>query len=150
MEVHDDAWWINKFAMFGFVYSEELTKKVRSVAHSERYKGFAPNGKDMNPQHIWLSMQVFINPAVAALPEHAHLLADPGCFLVGKKGGIVNRECGELDPEFPGQKQTVSMESVLPEKFKALKLTADQDEKWFAHIKARVEQHEPEEGKQKK
>jgi len=76
VEVHDDQFWINKFTMFGFVYSEELTLRVRKLASLERRKGVAPNGMLMNAQHIWLTMVVFINPTVAALPQHSHLLTD--------------------------------------------------------------------------
>jgi hypothetical protein len=147
VEVHDDEYWIAKFAMHGFVYSEPLTKTIRREAHSERNKGVAANGNDLNPQHVWLTMLVFINPAVASLPEHAHLLADPGCYLTRGKSGPVNRECGEVDPKFPGQKQTADMESVLPQEFRALKITEEQDKQWFEHVKARVKQHEPSETK---
>jgi hypothetical protein len=89
-------------------------------------------------------MLVFVNPAVASLPQHAHLLADPGCYLTRDKNGLVNRECGKLNLMFTGQKQTVAMESVLPQEYRALKITEEQDNKWFEHVKSRVKQHEPE------
>ncbi|KAL3796937.1 hypothetical protein HJC23_000690 [Cyclotella cryptica] len=31
-------------------------------------------------QHLWLSLQVFINLMVASLPRHSHLFAEHGCF----------------------------------------------------------------------
>ncbi len=62
-----------------------------------------------SPQ-ITLSMKVFINPAVAALPEHANLFMEFGCFEKNGPGlTIINKECGEgrggdletrLDPSF--------------------------------------------------
>jgi hypothetical protein len=123
--------------MMGFVYSPELTQKIRSVASAEKSKGYAPNGLHLNAQHVWLTMKVFINPAVAALPQHAHLLAEPGCFLKREDGIRVNRECGE------GGQKSAEMESVLPPEYRALPLTQEQDDKWFEHIKARVIQKDP-------
>jgi SAM-dependent methyltransferase len=88
VEVHNQEWWISRFRLFGFDYDEHLTKKIRDVALQERHHAgenpsdrFASIGPDENPynaQHIWLNMLVFVNPAVASLPEHAHLLAEPG------------------------------------------------------------------------
>lgn len=139
VEVHDEEWWITKFSMLGFVHSKELTAKLRAAAHNERGAGgFAPNGMELNAQHIWLNMKVFINPAVASLPQHAHLLAEPGCFLKRENGHRLNRECGT------GNKKAEETETVLPEEFRALNLLPAQDDKWFNHIKARVTQKEPE------
>ena len=55
-------------------------------------------------------MKVFINPAVAALPEHANLFPELGCFESNGPGYSINhKECGEgkggdletrLDPSF--------------------------------------------------
>jgi len=134
VEVHDEQFWVTKFTMFGFVYSEDLTKKVRAIAQAEQFSGLAPNGIKHNAQHVWVGMKVFINPAVAALPQHAHLLAEPGCFLKRENGRRFNRECGE------GNQATAAMETKLPAEFLALPLTADQDNKWFEHVKARVKQ----------
>lgn len=82
VEVHQDDWWILKYQSYGFIYSQQLTDKVRSWASEEKEAkeaANAPNGEPYNAQHIWLSMKVFINPAVASLPEHAHLFFEPGC-----------------------------------------------------------------------
>ena len=94
VEVHQQDWWITRFKMFGFVYDESLTKTIRAVAieevgHAENnrnnasdaFASIGPDGKIYNAQHIWLNMLVFINPAVASLPDHAHLLAEPGVSL---------------------------------------------------------------------
>ena len=34
-EVHDEVWWKSKFEMYGFVYSEQLTHRVRQKARDE-------------------------------------------------------------------------------------------------------------------
>ena len=79
-------------------------------------------------------MNVFINPAVAALPQHAHLLSEPGCFLKSTNGVRVNRECGTASNNVVG----FELETVLPESFRALKLNSAQDTAWFEHIKPKV------------
>lgn len=141
VEVHDDAFWIQKFTMFGFVYSEDLTKQIRDIASKEQHSGVAPNGISLNAQHVWLNIKVFINPAVAALPQHAHLMAEPGCFWKREAGKRWNRACGDvkLNP------MAGPMESVLPTEYEALKLTPDQDTKWFEHVKPRVTPRERDE-----
>jgi len=141
VEVHDDAFWIQKFTMFGFVYSEELTTKMRAIAFAEQHTDIAPNGISLNAQHVWLNIKVFINPAVAALPQHAHLLAEPGCFFKREGGQRHNRECG--DPKINAN--AAAMETKLPDEYTALKLTPEQDTKWFEHVKTRVKQRERDE-----
>lgn len=87
----------------------------------------------LNAQHVWLSLQVFINPAVASLPQHAHLLAEPGCFLErAKDGSPVNRECGT------GNDEQSNIETTLPDAFKPLEITEKMDHDWFEHIRAKV------------
>ena len=137
VEVHDDDYWIEKFSMFGFIHSPKLTETVRKIAMDEKYTGFAPNGVKLNAQHVWLRAQVFINPAVAALPQHAHLLAEPGCYDENENG-TVHRECGVNNGE------GIS-ESVLPTSFQALKLTQAQDEAWVKQVKPRVKPKGPDE-----
>jgi len=133
VEVHDSTYWIQKMTMFGFIYSEDLTEKIHDVATEEMYSDIAPNGRLLNAQHVWLTLKVFINPAVAALPQHAHLLAEPGCFFKRIKDKRLNRECGTgIDPQ-------AKIETKLPESFKALNLTYEQDTTWFNYIAARVE-----------
>jgi hypothetical protein len=117
--------------MYGFVYHEEFTMAIRAAAKSEKRSAFAPNGKLYNAQHVWLTMQVFVNPFVAALPQHAHLLAEPGCFVIREKGGvngiIVNRECDGVK------------ESKPPPEFLPLVLTEQQDEEWKNLVKRNIE-----------
>jgi hypothetical protein len=137
VEVHNDDYWIEKFSMFGFIHSPKLTETVRKIALDEINTGFAPNGVKLNAQHVWLRAQVFINPAVAALPQHAHLLAEPGCYDENENG-TVHRECGVNNGE------GIS-ESVLPTSFQALKLTQAQDEAWVKQVKPRVKPKGPDE-----
>jgi hypothetical protein len=119
VEVHTKEWWIIRFQSFGFVYSDDLTQQIREVAGNNRDP--APNGDTYNGQHIWTNMLVFINPAVASLPEHEHLLSEPGCTSDMLPQG--RRPC---DP--------AKKESVLPAKFEHLELTIDMDIAWEKHI----------------
>jgi len=117
VEVHSDEWWIAKFQMFGFTYSDHLTKMVRKSAKKGRYQKL-PNGEEFNGQHIWTSMMVFINPQVASLPQHQHLLAEPGCYKGKIDGKHVKRQCGNKE------------ETPLPESFKPIKVNNTKFEEW--------------------
>ena len=117
--------------MYGFTYSEEWTMAVREAASNEKNKFPAPNGGVYNAQHVWTTMQVFFNPAVAALPQHAHLLAGPGCYGL-KDGAMGIKECdGEMD-------------SKLPPEFLPLVLTEEQDIDWENLVKKNVKMIETE------
>ena len=120
-----------------------MTTKVRAAAQKEQFSDLAPNGIKLNAQHVWTTMNVFINPAVAALPQHAHLLAEPGCYLKNAANGVrLNRECGTApEPHVIG----AELETILPESFRALKLNPAQDTDWFQHIKPKVKQRQPDE-----
>lgn len=132
VEVHDSKWWIAKMQGYGFVYSEDFTTMVRKEAGEERNNEIpAPNGKTYNAQHVWTTMMVFINPAVASLPEHQHLFAESGCYKGKKPGGeIDNRPCN------------TDLESKLPNEFKPLNLTTDMDTEWEDLVKQNIQQHE--------
>jgi len=111
--------------MMGFVYSEDLTnemkqKALEDVSRNDLVAAMESNKTYHVAQHIWGTLQVYINPLVASLPEHAHLLAEHGCYT--DKKGI---ECGKGS----------AVESVLPDSFKPLKLTEDMDKEWFEVIK---------------
>ena len=128
-EVHFDDWWIRKYEAYGFRYSPELTKEIRQTASSEKSKSLtAPNGGKYNAQHIWLSMKVFINPAVASLPQHAHLFPEFGCF----NGRGVHRECGTG--------KGGELETPLPKSFYPLKLTPEMDKAWEEEVKRHIKQ----------
>lgn len=125
VEVHSDEWWIRKFETFGFKYDEALTLQVRSWAKQEngmkKSHPFSKTKGYYNPQHIWLSMKVFVNPVVASLPQHDHLFYEPGCYDGRKDGEIQHRKCGE---------KTGTEESVVPDSFQPIKLSQQMDIKW--------------------
>ena len=62
---------------------------------------------------------------VAALPEHAHLFGEFGCF-----DGNPKRECGKA-PE--------SLETPLDPSFYPLNLTDAQDNAWYDTVKANIQ-----------
>mmetsp|Transcript_1057 Transcript_1057/g.1627 ORF Transcript_1057/g.1627 Transcript_1057/m.1627 type:complete len:380 (-) Transcript_1057:233-1372(-) len=127
VEVHKNPWWIEKFESYGFRYSDHLTNLVRATALEEKAKAIpSPNGEPYNAQHVWLTIQVFINPAVASLPEHTHLFAEPGCF-----SGSGSKECGK-DPNG-------HLETPLPDEYKPLNLTSEMDDAWVELIKNNVQ-----------
>jgi hypothetical protein len=132
VEVHDNDWWITKFESLGFKYSPQLTEQVRKIARSESHTldNLGPDGKPYNAQHVWLTMQVFINPMVASLPKHAHLFSEHGCFGGRDDKGIAHKECGT---ERGGQ-----TESKLPESFYPLEITPEQDDAWLQQVKASI------------
>jgi len=81
VEVHNDDWWRMRWEAAGFVYSEHLTSTVRATAMKDSSrKDLTLDMKEENlyfvGQHIYMNAQVFINPMVASLPEHAHLFAE--------------------------------------------------------------------------
>ena len=76
-QVHGDWWWKNKMRMYGFVYSDELSRRCRAIARGKA-DGF-------RSQHVYYSGMVFINPAVASLPKHAHVIGGPGCCCTKSK-----------------------------------------------------------------
>lgn len=131
VEVHNDEWWIRKFETFGFRYSDDLTKEVRSWAiHEKNQKQTVPFVPDQTytPQHVWLSMKVFVNPVVASLPAHHHLFYEPGCFQGRDQGVISHRECG------------VGEESNVPESFRPIALTPEMDKNWESMMRAALQQ----------
>ena len=78
-EVHSADYWIGKFELYGFRYSESLTNRVRDKARTESdSKRTFPTGGTYDAQHLSSRMLVFINPDVASRPEHSHLLSEPG------------------------------------------------------------------------
>lgn len=87
VEVHGMWWWKSRLQAYGFIYSEDLTQKIRSYARREI---------DEYGQHIWFSMMVFINPVVASLPQHQHLFNGHGCYKdIGDRDNFFNEIDGE-------------------------------------------------------
>mmetsp|Transcript_25625 Transcript_25625/g.59520 ORF Transcript_25625/g.59520 Transcript_25625/m.59520 type:complete len:255 (+) Transcript_25625:3-767(+) len=139
VEVHRDDWWIAKMEMYGFRYHEKWTNHVRTLARTEKEKDgkavkeehLAPNDKPYNAQHVWLTMMVFVNPTVAALPEHAHLLYEPGCYQNREEGKLIQRDCGTG--------KHAEKETPLPDSYKPLQITPEQDKEWHEWVKARLQ-----------
>lgn len=125
VEIHDDDWWITKFESQGFVHSKYLSKLIRNAALDGMKESF-PNGRPFHAQHIWLSMQVFINPAVSSLPEHDHLFTEVGCGKSRKTD--IGRECGEGE------------ETPLPAHYKPLIFDNDKFQQWQTLIMNSINQ----------
>jgi len=159
--------------MYGFRYSDSLTKRARGKAVDERkkripfpvpvgkkdkYKGFhlihtlmvrmfrslfvqyysATHGTGIRCGHISHNhfdlflydaflAQVFINPAVASLPQHAHLLAEGGCY------DDSNVHCGD-------EKNVNSkiVNTPLPDDFRPIPFKEDKHIEWEEFIKENV------------
>lgn len=73
VEVHDDWWWKARMTAHGFVFSQDLTTLSQAI-------GRVSNLDNISATHIWKTMQVYINPRVASLPEHDHLFGSAGCY----------------------------------------------------------------------
>lgn len=120
--------WIRKYESYGFRYSPELTDELRQIAQRESNMG--PDGKKFRAQHIRMSMKVFINPAVASLPQHAHLFPELGCYVNRKDGVLIQKECGTG--------RGGALESKLPESFRPLVLTEEMDQKWMTMLRQKL------------
>ena len=106
------------------------TEWHKAKARPSEPENQGPDGKYLNAQHVWLTMMVFINPAVAALPEHAHLMAEPGCYegrAASDHKKIVHRHC-----------KADEKESVLPDRFKPLEVTPEKHNAWMEKVRARI------------
>jgi hypothetical protein len=74
VETHETWWWITKLEMYGFVYSDSLTLHIKNSAAATSVNGYG--------LRIINRMMVFINPSVASLPQHKHLLfGRHGCLF---------------------------------------------------------------------
>lgn len=129
VEVHPHSWWRHRFEAQGFVFSEELTLKVRLrlrgswpnacfcyallvyltlhlVARSSlclQVRKMAANIHTNISQHIQHGMRVFINPTVASLPNHHHLFAGNGCYggsIDNRKGGAPCKDADALPTDY--------------------------------------------------
>lgn len=139
VEVHGDSWWIRKFESYGFRYDESLTNQVKSWARDERTNSTLkpPNGGGgYSASHVITSMKVFVNPMVAALPQHAHLFPHDGCFQSynpkGRKYPAITRPCGVG--------RHGGMETPLPASFEPLEATPEQYKRWFKTIQQGIPQ----------
>jgi hypothetical protein len=73
VEIHEPWWWHGRMAANGFIYSEDLTERVRNAARATCVQALG--------LRIVNRMMVFINPAVASLPRHDHLFGGDGCIF---------------------------------------------------------------------
>jgi len=121
VEVHHSSWWRQKFEAHGFVYQSELTRTARAIASSSTdAKPQLPSGKPYRAQHLTLHLLVFVNPRVASLQAHAHLLGgfpDLGCISRKDRFGASTLPCSGADE--------------LPPEFRPLQLTTEQDAQWI-------------------
>jgi hypothetical protein len=130
VEVHPEEWWVQKLESYGFRYDKELTMRSRKAA-SKNGEGKGPDGNPFNAQHIRMTVKVFVNPVVAALPEHAHLFPRHGCFerYADKAKGETFAKTRPCGTGRGGHKET-----PLPASFEPLKVTPEMQEKWSAVI----------------
>jgi hypothetical protein len=77
VEIHEPWWWRARLTAAGFIYSEDLTKRIRNAARA--------TCKQALGLRIVNRMMVFINPAIASLPQHDHLFAGNGCIFNEEK-----------------------------------------------------------------
>ena len=131
MEVHPDEWWIQKYELYGFRYDDTLTKQIRRIAATEAHRGasFPPTGARMGAQHVFSSVKVFINPVVAAHPDHALLFATFGGYTKYGLNGIqdiINHECGTG--------KNGHLETPMSPSFYPKPLTPQQDVDWYTII----------------
>jgi SAM-dependent methyltransferase len=126
VEVHQGDWWIQKYESYGFRYSEALTNQVKGWARAEKKKYTGPGGVYYDGFYIRTQMKVFVNPMVAALPEHAHLFPEFGCVEKNSTAQF-HRECESEKGETPLDK------SMYP-----LKLTPEMDEQWNGWVDKHV------------
>jgi hypothetical protein len=106
---------------YGFQYDAKLTEQIRQLAKIEFHNAtsLGPDGNPYRASHVGQSMKVFINPVVAALPQHAHLFPQDGCFRSYEKGVIRNKPC---DP--------AKMETTLPASYAPLEFNATKHDEW--------------------
>lgn len=98
VEVHKTDWWVERMERHGFVYSKRLTEWTRSQATKGKDDKTPVEGKTFTAQHLWTQMMVFINPAVARLPQHDHLLGEPGCWYTPAVKDCVGED--KLTPQY--------------------------------------------------
>lgn len=101
VEVHNGWWWKTRMEANGFVYSEALTKMARKISGISSEQG-GKGGKWM-ATHLYYHLLVFINPAVASLPRHQHLIGGGGCYANKADATIECEGVDELKGLFHGK-----------------------------------------------
>lgn len=142
VEVHRDDWWIRRFASWGFVYDEELSQQLRALAKRTMNDYSGPTGKAYDGYYVRASLKVFVNPAVASLPQHAHLFPEHGCFggWNATNGSMIHRECGQTGNN--KNNNAAAVETPLDPAMYPLQLTPEMDEKWNAMIQQKTNYQE--------
>jgi hypothetical protein len=128
VEVHKRSWWIRKYESYGFKYDETLTNEAREIAKINKKKFRGPHNVYLDGFYVRVTLMVFVNPVVAALPEHAHLFPELGCYG-GKDDNreMVRRQCKKENGE-----------SVPDERMNPLNLTDAMDQKWIEWLEPQV------------
>jgi len=125
VEVHSNDWWIRKYESYGFKYDQALSEEARAIAKRTKKSYRSPHNKTyLDGFYMRVTLMVFVNPTVAALPEHSHLFPELGCF--GGQGKP-NRKCKKEHGE------TVPDERMYP-----LNLTEAMDQAWIDWLEPRV------------
>jgi SAM-dependent methyltransferase len=92
VEVHNHVWWRARMEAQGFIFSEELTTLARKLA-SDGIHGIPEAQRTRGlPQHLIYGLRVFINPEVAKLKQHHHLIGGHGCYdnsIDNSHGGLM-------------------------------------------------------------
>lgn len=136
-EVHDDVWWQSRFELYGFVYSNELTQRIRQVAKQERDAKIPFPVHNLNKtywaNHVTRTMQVFVNPLVASKRKHAHLLSEPGCFDQYNKENNQHAHCGEEK-----NRNSRAVNTKIPESFKFIPYKEDVHQQWERYVQQAV------------
>jgi len=127
VEVHQKEWWLQKYESYGFKYDDKLTEEAKNIARQGKKLYKAPNGRYLDGFYMRVTLMVFVNPAVASLPQHAHLFPEHGCYDQPSKHERIRRPCS-LDRQ----------ETPLPDSFLPLKLTESMDEEWLELVRKNV------------
>ena len=127
VEIHNESWWIQKMTLFGFLYSPELTKEARAKAKEGKKDLLRPN-ETATAQHLWLSLLVFINQPVAALPQHAHLFYEEGCWAKAKDATRQSSQGRHFKP--------CEGDDSVPPAYKPLPFDKTKDQEWMDALSA--------------
>eukprot|EP00041_Stephanoeca_diplocostata_P014064 m.252433 g.252433 ORF g.252433 m.252433 type:complete len:149 (-) comp19565_c0_seq7:112-558(-) len=102
--------WIMRMEMQGFVFQPHLTRVLRKIA-----KKYVMKVSNAPAQHLFSSGMVFINPAVASLPQHHHLIGMHGChYEYGANGPFEGDGSLESRMEWPCPGIDALPEEYLP------------------------------------
>lgn len=107
VELHSSEWWKRKFKSQGFVHDSEWSVRMVKLAEQDKAARLK-------------SLDVFLNPLVASLPQHAHLFFEHGCYK--NYPPIQTQPC-----QANHRRRT---ETALPDIFLPFELDVTADELW--------------------